>query len=38
LLGAMGKKKKEKEREQKRKNLKEKREKVVASMMKNFRK
>jgi len=38
LLGAMSKKKKEKEREEKRKNLKQKREKVVASMMKNFRK
>lgn len=38
LLGAIDKKRKEKEREDKRKNLKEKRDKVMASMMKNFKK
>lgn len=38
LLGALDKKRKEKEREDKRKNLKMKKEKVMASMMKNFRK
>ena len=38
LLGALDKKRKEKDREEKRKNIKEKREKVMASMMKNYKK
>lgn len=37
LLGALDKKRKENDREQKRKNLKEKRQKVMASMMKNYK-
>ena len=37
LLGALDKKRKEKEREGRRKNAKEQRQKVVNSMMKNFR-
>ena len=38
LLGALDKKRKQKEKDQKRKNLKDKRQKVMASMMKNYRK
>jgi len=38
LLGALDKQRKEKERQEKRKHLKEQRQKVVNSMMKNFRK
>jgi hypothetical protein len=37
LLGALEKKKKMREKEEKRKNLKMKREKTLASMMKNFK-
>jgi len=37
LLGALDKKRREKEKEDRKKNLKQKREKVMASMMKNFR-
>ena len=37
LLGALDKKRKEKERQDRRKHVKEQRQKVVNSMMKNFR-